>query len=246
LVLAPAVLLAAHAAPSNRVGRIFLPAATRLGTDSAVALTFDDGPDYALDVFLNVLEEATARATFFVVGEQVERAPSRLREIVSCGHEVAVHCYRHRNHLFLTPNQAVEDMRRARGVVEDAAERPTRLFRPPYGRFSLASWLEAGRQGWERVLWTRARVGQDWDAQATPRSIVDNVGWPEAGDILLLHDSDRYFSNAASGSRDNTVRALPTILERISASGLQLRPVGALLGVEEPNRLDEEGEATAP
>ncbi len=193
---------------------------------------------------MDVLEKAAARATFFVVGEQVERAPGRLREIISCGHEVAVHCYRHRNHLFLTPNQAVEDMRRARGVIEEAAERPTRLFRPPYGRFNLASWVEAGRQGWERVLWTR--VGQDWDAQATPRSIVDNVGWPEAGDILLLHDSDRYFSNAPPHSRGNTVDALPTILERISALGLQARPVGELLAVEERDRLDEEGEAAAP
>jgi len=125
-------------------------------------------------MFLDLLDRAEARATFFVIGEQVERAPGRLREIVSCGYEVAVHGYRHRSRLFLAPGQAVEDMRRARGVIEEAAERPTRLFRPPYGRFNLPSWPEAGRQGWERLLWSR--LAQDWDAEATPQSIVDNAG----------------------------------------------------------------------
>jgi peptidoglycan/xylan/chitin deacetylase (PgdA/CDA1 family) len=234
LILAPVILLAAHAAPTNRLGRLVLPVTTRLKTDSAVALTFDDGPDHGLDMFLDVLERAKARVTFFVLGEQVERAPSKLREIVSCGHEVAVHGYRHRSHLFLTPGQAVEDMRRARGVIEEAAERPTKLFRPPYGRFNLASWLEAGRQGWERVIWSRA--AQDWDAQATPQSIVDSVGWLEGGDILLLHDTDRYFSNAAPGSQRNTLRALPIILERVSTLGLRACSVGELLDAEERER----------
>jgi peptidoglycan/xylan/chitin deacetylase (PgdA/CDA1 family) len=208
------VLLAAHAAPANRLGRLFLPVTTRLKTDSAVALTFDDGPDHGLDMFLDLLERAKARVTFFVVGEQAERAPSKLQEIVSCGHEVGVHGYRHRSYLFLTPSQAMEDMRRAKGVIE-------------------ASWLEAGRQGWERVLWSRE--ARDWDAQATPQSIVDSVGWLEAGDIILLHDTDRYFSNAAPGSQRNTLRALPIILERVSTLSLQACSVGELLDTEEVN-----------
>lgn len=191
---------------------------------SAVALTFDDGPGVGLDAFLAVLEEYGVRATFFAVGEQVDRDPGRLGEILSCGHEVAVHCHRHSNHLRLTPGKTVEDMRRAKGVIEEAAERPVRFFRPPYGVFSLASWLEAERQGWERVLW--ARWGRDWEAAATPRSIADTVGRPEAGEILLLHDSDRY---ATPGSWQSTLGALPIILERLSGLGLLAQPVGELL-----------------
>ena len=87
-------------------------------------MTFDDGPDRGLEAFLGLLEGAGARATFFAVGEQVERDPGRLEEIVASGHEVAVHCYRHRNHLRLTPRQVVEDMRRAGAIIEDAAQRP--------------------------------------------------------------------------------------------------------------------------
>ena len=222
-----AVLLAAHAAPAISLcapGRRLFPAIARTGADDAVALTFDDGPDHALDSFLEMLEGYGARATFFVVGEQVSRAPGRLREITSRGHEIAVHCHRHRNHLRLTPGATVEDMRRARWTIEEAAGRSTRFFRPPYGVFNLASWLEADRQGWERVLW--ARWGRDWEATATPRRIVEKIGVPRAGDILLLHDSDRY---AVPDSWRNTLGALPVILEKLAASGLLARTVGELL-----------------
>jgi peptidoglycan/xylan/chitin deacetylase (PgdA/CDA1 family) len=207
-------------------GRLLFPALTQTGAGDAVALTFDDGPDRGLDAFLGLLEGAGARATFFVVGEQVERDPGRLEEIVSCGHEVAVHCYRHRNHLRLTPREVVEDMRRAGGIIEEAAQRPVHLFRPPYGVFNLASWIESGRQGWERVLW--ARWGKDWEDSSTSLTIADEIGWPEPGDILLLHDSDRY---ATPHSWRNTLGALPIILERLDAKRVRARPVGELLDV---------------
>ena len=231
-LISAVALLAAHAAPSSALlppGRLLFPAVTRTGAEKgAVALTFDDGPGDCVEKFLNVLEEYEVRATFFAVGEQVERDPARLKEISRRGHEIAVHCYLHRNHLRLTPGQTVGDMRRARAVIEGATGRSTHLFRPPYGAFNAASWIEASRQGWERVLW--ARWGRDWEARATPRSVADEIGLPTSGDILLLHDSDRY---AAPGSWHNTLGALPLILERILSLDLQVRPVGELLGLEE-------------
>jgi len=224
LALAPVALFAAHAAPEIWPGHLLFPRITRLEVGKAVALTFDDGPDRGLDAFLGLLEEAEARATFFVVGEQVERAPGRLREIVSRGHEVAVHCYQHHDHLYMTPQQVIRDMRRAKRIIEEEIGYSPRLFRPPYGRYSLAYWLEARRQGWERVHWTR--WGRDWDAFSTPWSIAEKIGCPKAGDIILLHDSDRY---ADPFSWHNTLGALPLILESIFDAGLHVRPVGELL-----------------
>ena len=227
-----AALLAGHAVPAVArfpAGRLFFPAIANAGTNGirSVALTFDDGPDECLEGFLDVLDGAGAGATFFVVGEQVERDPGRLREIVRRGHEVAVHCYRHRNHLRLTPCQTVSDMRRARALIEDVSGRPARFFRPPYGVFNAVSWIEAGRQGLERVLW--ARWGKDWEARATPRSVVEALGSPEPGDILLLHDSDRY---SASGSWRTTLGALPVLLEGLSSRDIGVCSVGELLDGE--------------
>ena len=110
--------------------------------------------------------------------------------------------------------------------VLEAAERSVRLFRPPYGIFNTASWLEASRQRWEQVLWSR--WGRDWTAEATSRSVVEEIGLPQAGDVLLLHDSDRY---AAPGSWRATRDALPIIMERIFDLGLQACSVGELLSV---------------
>jgi len=56
--------------------------------------------------------------------------------------------------------------------------------------------------------------------------VAETIGVPEAGDILLLHDSDRY---AVPGSWRNTLGALPVILERLSSSGLRALPAGELL-----------------
>lgn len=227
LILAPAMLGAAHFAPvlaNHDAGRRVFPAIARVPVPGVVGLTFDDGPDRSLDAFLVALERAGARATFFVTGEQVERAPGRAAELVAAGHEVAVHGYRHRLHLRLTPRQVSQDLRRGRAIIEDATGRTTACFRPPHGLFSTWSWLEAGRQGWARVLWSRA--GNDWEGRATPRSIAGRIGTPVAGDILLLHDSDRY---SAPGSWRNTLGALPLIFERLDAAGLVARPVEELL-----------------
>lgn len=220
-------LVVAHALPAVAVtppGRVLFPTVTRIAVRDAVGLTFDDGPDRSLDAFLRALDAAGARATFFLMGEQVARAPSRAAEIVAAGHEVGVHGYRHRNHLRLAPWQVVEDLRWGRETIEAATGRLTRLYRPPYGVFTTWSWLEAGHQGWVRVLW--ARWGRDWEARATPGSIAARIGEPRPGEVLLLHDSDRY---SAPGSWRNTLGALPIILERAAAAGLAARPVGELL-----------------
>jgi peptidoglycan/xylan/chitin deacetylase (PgdA/CDA1 family) len=119
-----------------------------------------------------------------------------------------------------------DDLRRGRAIIEDATGRSTTCFRPPHGLFSMTSWREAERQGWTRVLWSRA--GNDWQGRATPCSIADRMGTPAAGEILLLHDSDRY---SAPGSWRNTLGALPLIFERLDAAGLAARPVSELLSI---------------
>lgn len=220
------ILTVAHAAPETRVGRRLFPSINRLRSSDGVALTFDDGPDRDLEQFLELLKEAGARATFFVVGEQVERFPSSLREVVSRGHQVGVHCYKHVNHLRLTPSQVLEDMNRSKEVIEEAAGQRIKLFRPPYGRFSLSSWTEASRQGWDKVLWTQKRDAKDWDLQTTPEAIANKIGPSEPGDIILLHDSDRY---AYPGSTRKALEVLPAILERIHDRGLRACSIQEML-----------------
>lgn len=224
---APACALIAHAAPalsSVGPGRLLFPCITTVPGSHSVGLTFDDGPDRCLDQFLAALDRLDAQATFFLIAEQVERYPSAPSEIVSAGHEVAVHGYRHRGHLRRTPGDVRDDLRRARDIIEEASGQPTVLYRAPYGLFSLGSWQEAGAQGWRRVHWSR--WGRDWESRATPARIAGTIGAPVSGDLLLLHDSDRY---GAPGSWRKTLDALPIILERVEQAGLAARSVSELL-----------------
>ncbi len=220
-------IAAAHVSPTvARVqsGRRIFPVLTRVDGAGAVALTFDDGPDRSTEAVLKTLEEWGATATFFVLGEQVERSPEALRETLAAGHEIGIHGYTHRHHLRLAPWQVRADLIRARDTIEQATGRPATLYRAPHGIFSLASWREAERLGWHRVLWSRS--GDDWRSDATPDSIVARIGTPDPGDIILLHDSDRY---STPGRADQTNVALPRILEGIAEQGLSIRSIGSLL-----------------
>jgi peptidoglycan/xylan/chitin deacetylase (PgdA/CDA1 family) len=186
--------------------------------DPGVALTFDDGPHpQGTPAVLEVLREHGATATFFLAGEQVERRPALVAEIVAAGHGVQLHCHRHRNLLRLSPRDFLEDAERARIAIEDAGGRPIADYRPPYGIFSAANLRAVRQRGWRPVLWSR--WGRDWTRRATAESIARRASARiEAGDIVLLHDADYY---SAPGSWVRTAAALPMILAEVEARGLK-------------------------
>jgi peptidoglycan-N-acetylglucosamine deacetylase len=186
------------------------------------AITFDDGPHpQGTPAMLEILAGAGVQATFFLVGEQVQRNPALAREIVAAGHAIGLHCHRHRNLLRLTPRQVGEDIARAQGAIEDATGRAMNLYRPPYGAPSASALRLARRRGWRTLLWSQ--WGRDWEARATPASIAARVtdGVSE-GSVLLLHDADDY---SAAGSWRRTAPALPLVLQALEERGLEPVPL---------------------
>ncbi len=184
-----------------------------------VALTFDDGPHpQGTPAVLAELQRHGVRATFFLVGEQVRRSPTLAAEIVAAGHDVALHCDRHRNLLRLAPWQVHEDLSRALVTIEETTGRSVSLYRPPYGVLSAAAVVQARRRAWRTLLWSQ--WGRDWQARATAESIARLVtrGVGE-GSVLLLHDADDYSS---PGSWRRTVSALPAVLETLAGRGLSI------------------------
>jgi len=186
-----------------------------------VALTFDDGPHpRGTPAVLELLREAgTAKATFFLVGEQVERRPALVAEIVAAGHRVELHSHRHRTQLRQAPGEIRADAERARAAIEDAGGQAVADFRPPNGIFSASGLRAVRRRGWRPVLWSR--WGRDWDAGATAASIARRAtAAVRDGDVLLLHDADYY---SAPDSWVRTVAALPAILDALESRGLSSR-----------------------
>jgi peptidoglycan/xylan/chitin deacetylase (PgdA/CDA1 family) len=182
------------------------------------ALTFDDGPHaQGTPAVLELLAAADVQATFFLVGEQVERNPALAREIVAAGHTIGLHCQRHRNLLRLAPWQVRADIDRAEAAIGEATGLAPALYRPPYGVLNSAALRLARARGWRTLLWSH--WGRDWEARATAESIharvTDGAG---EGSVLLLHDADDY---SAPGSWRRTVAALPRVLETLAERRLE-------------------------
>jgi len=183
----------------------------------AVALTFDDGPHPdGTPRVLEILAEHGARATFFVVGEQVVRRPELVRRIAEAGHSVQLHGYRHRVQLRLTARQLRADTERGVGALEDALGATPILHRPPLGVYAPAGLEIVRGRGLQPLLW--AQWGKDWRKYTTPSRIARRVlAGLRAGDVILLHDADFY---SAKRSHERTAAALEFILIELRAREL--------------------------
>jgi peptidoglycan-N-acetylglucosamine deacetylase len=182
-----------------------------------IALTFDDGPHpHGTPAVLEWLAQADARATFFLVGEQVARWPELAVEVVAAGHTVGLHAYHHELLPRLGPWRLRRDLETAAEVIQEVTGRELRFCRAPHGVPSVSDVVEARRHGWTMVHWSR--WGKDWMARATPASIASLVVKDlRGGDIVLLHDADHY---SARDSWRRTVAALPLIGEVMEQRGL--------------------------
>jgi peptidoglycan/xylan/chitin deacetylase (PgdA/CDA1 family) len=183
----------------------------------AVALTFDDGPHpEGTPAVLEVLARAGARATFFLIGERVERRPALAAEIVTAGHAVALHGYRHRLQLRMSAAQVEADVERGLDVVQNATGTALRWHRPPYGVYSAAGLGAVRAAGLRPLLWSR--WGKDWRKFTTPARIAARATRDlSTGDVILLHDAD--FESSRHSHR-RTAEALPLILAQLSRSGM--------------------------
>jgi peptidoglycan/xylan/chitin deacetylase (PgdA/CDA1 family) len=215
-----------HVAPSAAFlpgpRRRLLPDLAGLGDPGHVALTFDDGPSSrSTPVFLNLLREHDVKATFFVLGSQVERAPDVTREIVRHGHEIAVHGWDHRCLLLKGPRRTLAELRAAADIVESVTGERPRWFRPPYGVFSAASLVCVRKLDLTPILWSA--WGFDWTRRATGvsvhRRVMKDLG---GGGTVLLHDSD---VASSPESWRSTLDAVPRLLDDCARLGYKVGPL---------------------
>jgi peptidoglycan/xylan/chitin deacetylase (PgdA/CDA1 family) len=182
----------------------------------AVAITFDDGPHPdGTPRMIEALAQSDTKATFFVVGEQVVKRPELVRQLVSAGHAIGLHGYRHRPHTMRSEEDLADDFERGLAAIEDAAGVRPLLHRPPYGIYSPASLRMVRERQLQPLLWSK--WGKDWRKATTPERITQRVvTGVKTGDVILLHDADYY---SARRSHCRTAVAVPEIMKMLKSAG---------------------------
>ena len=194
------------------------------GQQPRFALSFDDGPGPCTSELIAVLGRSGLKATFFLVGSQVERHPELAARLRDAGHELGLHSMAHRDHAQIPPAEAVEDVVAGADAIGRLIGVDVELFRAPYGHFVPATLAEAERRGWSCVMWSA--WGEDWRDDRTAEKIAAQiVADLRPGAIVPLHDSRREQQVECA----RMLRALELVLDEAGRRGLSPVTVGELL-----------------
>ncbi len=183
---------------------------------NAIALTFDDGPSGDTESILDVLNEYGIKATFFMVGSQVERLPEVARRVTREGHQIGNHSLSHSIYLYQRPSTTRRELEDSQRIISSVTGVTPTVARPPCGVRTPAYFAAARRLGLTTIQWSVA--GFDWKP-ITAKEIAENVLKElQPGSIVLLHDGDDTVKNR----RVETARALPLIIEGVRSKNLKI------------------------
>lgn len=152
-------------------------------SEPTVYLTFDDGPNPCITPWiLDELQKHDFKATFFCVGENVQRYPEIYERILVEGHAVGNHTMKHENGLKVSTDKYLESVEKASKLIN------SKLFRPPYGKIT-PSLIRKLKKEYHIILWSW--LSYDYDSEVSVDKILEKAKLIQAGDILVLHDNEK-------------------------------------------------------
>jgi len=173
-------------------------------SEKVIYVTFDDGPvPEVTPLVLDLLDEYNIKATFFCVGENVEKYPEIYNEVLKRGHHTGNHTYNHLKGISVSTDEYVAN-------VQKAAERiDSNLFRPPFGRIKNKQ-KRALRDRYEIVMWDL--ITYDYDKSLSPETILHNIKrFSRNGSLVVFHDSIK--------AERNMLAVLPLAIEYWNSKG---------------------------
>lgn len=196
---------------------------TPKGNAKYVALTFDDAPSASTEQILSILKEKGVSATFFLSGEAAAANPAAAKAIADAGCEIGSNSMTDDSLEGQDRDAARRQINRGFKAVKRATGVKTALLRAPYAAFDSQNWLDAMDLVSASVSWNVD--SGDWmleGADTTVSNVVDNV---TSGDIVLLTDSDE--------TAEQTLEALPQIIDGLTQDGYKIVPLGKLIKTDE-------------
>ena len=183
-----------------------------------VALTFDDGPNpKTTPRVLAILEAKQVKATFFVLGENIDKFPKVFAQEVIAGHEIGNHGYSHALLPKISKTQIEDEIETTANRIRTLAPTPT-LFRPPEGKYDKNIIDIANNYHYTIILWSIDP--QDWSSPPVNKVVDTVLNNIKPGSIILLHDGLYPLP---------TPEALGTIIDRLKEQDYELVTVSELL-----------------
>jgi peptidoglycan/xylan/chitin deacetylase (PgdA/CDA1 family) len=185
-------------------------------TRPMIALTFDDGPSSSVTSrVLNSLQANGGRATFFMLGCNVNSHPDVIQRMVAQGCEVANHTHDHKYINHLTAEQIYSQLTSTNDKIQAICGVAPVIMRPPGGNYDAASLATLAQMGIPAIYWSiDTRDWQHRNAQKTIDTVLSQV---RDGDIILMHDIYSATGDAAE-----------VLIPRLTAMGYQLVTVSEL------------------
>jgi peptidoglycan/xylan/chitin deacetylase (PgdA/CDA1 family) len=188
--------------------------------EKVVALTFDDGPNPPYtDQILDILDRYQIKATFFVIGRNVEKYPKTVRLILSKGHELGNHSYSHARMIFKSPSFIRSEIEKTDRLLNELGVTQDIHFRPPYGRKLLVLPYIITKMHKKNIMWSTDSADYEVpNPEAIKNNVLEHV---RHGSIILLHDGE--------GDRSQTVVATEMLIKEMKEKGYEFRTVSALI-----------------
>ena len=164
---------------------------------NTVYLTFDDGPIPEITTWvLEKLKKYDLKATFFCIGENIEKHPEIFKKVIREGHAIGNHTFNHLNG-WKTPTEAyIKNIKLCEEVIEKTTDynSKSKLFRPPYGKLKTAQARAIEKLGYEIIMWDL--LSADFDTTLSKEQCLNNVlSKVKPGSIIVFHDSIKAFKN---------------------------------------------------
>ena len=164
---------------------------------NTVYLTFDDGPIPEItDWVLNELKKHHVKATFFCIGDNIDKNPEIFKKVISEGHSIGNHTFNHLNGWKTSTEAYIENTKRCEATIQknNLSNLRSKLFRPPYGKIKAAQSRKIRKLGYKIIMWDV--LSADFDQKISQEQCLENVTSNlRSGSIIVFHDSIKAFKN---------------------------------------------------
>lgn len=186
-----------------RILDVFRPFSGKLvwrknSSEKVIYLTFDDGPVPEVTPFvLDILDKFNLKATFFCVGENVQKYPELYTRVINLGHKTGNHTFNHLKGFRVSTDEYKSNVDKAAEYID------SELFRPPYGRITCRQ-KRLIQSRFQIIMWDL--LTRDYNRKLAPEFIFKNIKqYSRNGSIVVFHDSIK--------AKDNMLAVLPLAIE---------------------------------